>query len=653
MLQHPRPTLAGDPHQAAPALQPNDKAMSNDALTSPSPANSLRPAPPSRIAALRRSEWTGRSVIRAVDGTRARLLDMVSAPTQCHVCISTAYVPVPTYAADFAPKATGTRFLAAADESGTLTVLDTDNADDALLAARFPAHRNSIFDVKWHPTNPLLATASGDHTAAIWDVETQRATALLSAHASSVRNIAFNPHDPSLLATGSRDGAIMVWDLRCAGVAMPIGDGVPADNDVPAGTAYGAANVLRHAHATNTTVVSGKSTPTSTSRSSATSAAATVSISSVLYTSEREIASAGAYDGVVRLWDVRKHGSHNHRARAVPSRVSTNLTAGRARKFGLTHMALDPARRVLYASGMTSTVYAVDADSLMPLAAFASARFTPSHYTRVAVDPAGEWVAAGSTQHTVVVWQAKRPDRAPVLLQNGHAAEVSSVVFSHSTVGFRLASCSDDATVRIWRENSLVAQDVRAATDERAEPGTTDLALKSWGCAVEEQGHVSVSVPCAEDEGEAVGRTPARTTDLKSFLAARTSSPARSASSPSLASPAPAPTSSSGAGETLTPRPLASSSSTLALTPSQSSTPTTRRKRTITDFFKSQQASPTTASPSPKSRARRTTASARQGEKGDEENAPPSSSMHSALASSPASSSSNSTPPDDESLEEQ
>ncbi|KAJ3365979.1 hypothetical protein GGF32_007479 [Allomyces javanicus] len=649
MLQHPRSTPAGDPHHAAPA-HPNAQA-SQEAAASPSPANPPRTVPSSRIAALRRSEWTGRSLLRAVDGTRARLLDMVSAPTQCHVCISTAYVPVPTYAADFAPKATGTRFLAAADESGTLTVLDTDNADDALLAARFPAHRNSIFDVKWHPTNPLLATASGDHTAAIWDVETQHATALLSAHASSVRNIAFNPHDPSLLATGSRDGAIMVWDLRCAGVAMRIGDGTAADNDAPAGTAYGAANVLRHAHATSTTVVSGKSTPTSTSRSSATSAAATVSISSVLYTSERELASAGAYDGVVRLWDVRKHGSHNHRARAVPARVSTNLTAGRARKFGLTHMALDPARRVLYASGMTSTVYAVDADSLMPLAAFASARFTPSHYTRVAVDPAGEWVAAGSTQHTVVVWQAKRPDRAPVLLQNGHAAEVSSVVFSHSTVGFRLASCSDDATVRIWRENSLVAQDVRAATDERAEPGTTDLALKSWGCAVEEQGHVPMAVPCAEEEGETAGRTPARTTDLKSFLAARTNTPARSASSPSLASPASAPTS-SGADESPAPRPLVSSSSTPALTPSQS-TPTTRRKRTITDFFKSQQASPTAASPSPKSRSRRTTPSARQVDQGDEENLPPNPSTSSASESSPASSSSNSTSPDDAPLEEQ
>ncbi|KNE59182.1 hypothetical protein AMAG_03507 [Allomyces macrogynus ATCC 38327] len=647
MLQHPRPTPAGDPHQAVPAQL--DDESSCDVLASPSSANPSRPAPSSRIAALRRSEWTGLSVLRAVDGTRARLLDMVSAPTQCHVCISTAYVPVPTYAADFAPKATGTRFLAAADESGTLTVLDTDNADDALLAARFLAHRNSIFDVKWHPTNPLLATASGDHTAAIWDVETQHATALLSAHASSVRNITFNPHDPSLLATGSRDGAIMVWDLRCAGVAMRIGD-VTADNDAPAGTAYGAANVLRHAHATSTTVVPGKSTPMA-SRSSAAEVAATVSISSVLFTSERELASAGAYDGVVRLWDVRKHGSHNHRARAVPSRVSTNLTAGRARKFGLTHMALDPARRVLYASGMTSTVYAVDADSLTPLAAFASARFTPSHYTRVAVDPAGEWVAAGSTQHTVVVWQAKRPDRAPVLLQNGHAAEVSSVVFSHSTVGFRLASCSDDATVRIWRENSLVAQDVRAVTDERAEPGATDLALKSWGCAVEEQGHVPVAVPCAEDEGEAVGRTPARTTDLKSFLEARMSTPARSASSPSLASPAPAALSSSGVDEG-TLRPLASSSSTPALTPSQS-TPSTRRKRTITDFFKSQQASPTAASPSPKSRSRRTTASARQVEKGDEENAPPNPSTSSASASSPASSSSNSTPPDDAPLEEQ
>ncbi|KAI9164658.1 hypothetical protein H9P43_008517 [Blastocladiella emersonii ATCC 22665] len=407
-------------------------------------------------ARLRDAELRGLSRLRQGTSTRPRLLDLVSNPRMYHACVNTAMVPVPTYAAHYAPKATGTRFLATADEAGTVCVLDTDNDPESMLVARFTAHANAIFDVQWHPTDPCIATASGDQTVVLWDLERQSSVALFSAHKSSVRSVAFNPFDPAMLATTSRDGSIIIWDTRCAGVAMANG----------AGTAFGAANVIRHAHA-----LPGSG-----------SSAAAISVSAAVFTRERTVASAGAGDGVVREWDVRKLGSHNSRVRASPAAASCDLTEGRrARRFGLTHLALDALRDTLYAVGMDSRVYAVDATTLQPLRVYGSRHFTPSLYTRASVDPSGAFLAVGSTQHNALLFETARPDRAPLALRHGHTAEVSCVAFSQSSVAVRLATCSDDATVRIWREAPDDADRIRNAG--AASAGDADLAFKSWACA--------------------------------------------------------------------------------------------------------------------------------------------------------------------------
>jgi WD40 repeat protein len=57
----------------------------------------------------------------------------------------------------------------------------------------------------------LLASASQDRTARIWDVETLRSLAVLH-HGSTVYAVAFSP-DRRRLATGAADGIIRLWDV--------------------------------------------------------------------------------------------------------------------------------------------------------------------------------------------------------------------------------------------------------------------------------------------------------------------------------------------------------------------------------------------------------------------------------------------------------
>lgn len=62
-----------------------------------------------------------------------------------------------------------------------------------------------------------LVTASGDHTSKLFDLEDGdfREVRLFTGHHRSVRTVAFRKDDPSVFVTGSRDGNIILWDIRC------------------------------------------------------------------------------------------------------------------------------------------------------------------------------------------------------------------------------------------------------------------------------------------------------------------------------------------------------------------------------------------------------------------------------------------------------
>jgi WD40 repeat protein len=59
-----------------------------------------------------------------------------------------------------------------------------------------------------------LATGSGDQTAHITDMETQKVTACLLGHQSSIKSVQWQSSNSWIVATSSRDGAINIWDLR-------------------------------------------------------------------------------------------------------------------------------------------------------------------------------------------------------------------------------------------------------------------------------------------------------------------------------------------------------------------------------------------------------------------------------------------------------
>ncbi|MHC5004571.1 MAG: WD40 repeat domain-containing protein, partial [Planctomycetota bacterium] len=83
-----------------------------------------------------------------------------------------------------------------------------------------PAHEAVVSGVTCSPDGRLVASASwGDPTVRLWDAETGAAVGALEGHNDGVHTVAWN-HDGSVMASGSRDGTIRLWDPRGSCVAV-------------------------------------------------------------------------------------------------------------------------------------------------------------------------------------------------------------------------------------------------------------------------------------------------------------------------------------------------------------------------------------------------------------------------------------------------
>jgi len=90
--------------------------------------------------------------------------------------------------------------------------------------ATLVGHSNDVNSVAFHPTEPLLVTGSYDKTTKLWhlvytsDGSISAATCVetldsrKNGHTDVVRSVAFHPTAP-LLATGSNDHTAKLWKL--------------------------------------------------------------------------------------------------------------------------------------------------------------------------------------------------------------------------------------------------------------------------------------------------------------------------------------------------------------------------------------------------------------------------------------------------------
>ncbi|CAH2254473.1 denticleless homolog [Pelobates cultripes] len=434
-------------------------------------------------------------------------------------------MPVPPFGCSFSAASDIPQVLAVANEEGIVRLYDTECQDTKKLVVKeWMAHTNAVFDIAWVPGEHKIVTASGDQTAKLWDVKASEVIGVCRGHQCSLKSVAFSKFETAVFSTGGRDGNIMVWDTRCNKK-----DGF-----------YRHVNQIAGAHNALE-----KQTPSKTSkkkkpaiRGLAPSVDFQQSVTVVIFQDEQTIISAGAVDGIVKVWDLRKNYTV-YRQDPIPSKIFP-YPGNSTRKLGYTSLVLDSTGTNLFANCTDDNIYMFNATGLRsdPVSVF-SGHQNSTFYIKSSVSPDGHFLLSGSSDSSAYIWQVSDPQVAPVTLQ-GHSLEVTSVTWCPSDFT-KIATCSDDNTVRIWRL--------------KRNSGEQKMGSVGWASQKKSNDRTAVSKLCC---------TPGKTTSIHR--------------SPGITSPTPASCAPSNTGDL--PLPSVTAASTMLISKLQ--TPTRKKVDSIT-----------------------------------------------------------------------
>jgi WD40 repeat protein/serine/threonine protein kinase len=315
-------------------------------------------------------------------------------------------------------------------------------------------HKSAALSVAFSHDGRLLASGSQDGTVTIWDAITWRSIQSWVAHQNHhVRSVHFSP-DSQCLATAGWDGTARVWDVRTGRALFTLqgrsnrhfnrvvfssdgrllaSDG--ADHDVELWDARtGELRSKLQGHP--------------------------VSVTGLAFSPDGRLASAGSQAIAVNLGDqaLGRLVSVGSRAQAVsiwhPGR-GRELVSFCGQEGLLFSVAFSPDGRLLAAAGGRSLLSgcpgAITVWDTAKGQEFLRLRGHTNMVFSVAFSPDGRRLASASEDMRVKVWDLKTGKEALTL--HGHRGAVREVAFSPD--GHLLASAAEDGAVRIWDATPL------------------------------------------------------------------------------------------------------------------------------------------------------------------------------------------------------
>ncbi|KAL3478625.1 WD40-repeat-containing domain protein [Aspergillus californicus] len=343
-----------------------------------------------RVSPVKRSralQTSGALFMRSVMGTRANRVTMRSnsgagwqdltstfhsRPDDSHTCTSSSgdRLVLPFCAAS----CNTNTLVAVGDEEGGIRLLDSAKEDKVGFSKSylsFRPHGNAIMDMEFSSDDMLLATASGDQTAIVVDMATQKPVYCLSNHVSSLKQVKFQPAaNNKVLATSSRDGNVNIWDLRCKGFEKPsLQVQCSLESEAESNPAMSSKmtypqvlNTVHGAHAWMPQIVNSDKAEPQVARSDIT----VTSLAFLPSGRENLFVTASEANSCVRLWDLRTAHSNRRGRPALPLSTTREPDShAKYRRFGVTSMTLGGDGSRLYSLCRDGTVYAYSTSHLV------------------------------------------------------------------------------------------------------------------------------------------------------------------------------------------------------------------------------------------------------------------------------------------------
>jgi WD40 repeat protein len=327
--------------------------------------------------------------------------------------------------------------LASASKDHTVRVWDaTPLTDDpqAEHCVTLTAHKHQVRGVAFSPDSRWLASASWDGTAILWERLGKREITrrYTLRHRDKVVAVSFSP-DNRTLASASHD-TVKLWDLE-----VPNVDSLTERRTIP--IAGGARRVAFSPNRRFLAVSQGGGIAIydpATGKEVYPFKRAWAPVPGLAFAPDGRLYSSGASDPYLKVWDV----AGEKPLRAIPHPSGSNVG-----------VAVSPDGRLVASAGPVveteHTVQIWDAQTGLPV------QKTPKGHLgfvwTVAFSPDSHYLASGSYDSTVKVWDLKALDSAEPVTLRGHTGSVYSVAFSPD--GRRLASASgyaDHGEVKVW-----------------------------------------------------------------------------------------------------------------------------------------------------------------------------------------------------------
>ncbi|XP_025265916.1 protein lethal(2)denticleless isoform X1 [Camponotus floridanus] len=357
----------------------------------------------------------------------------------------------PVFACRFCTTPGYEQVLALANEDGKIALQDIkinnkEYVNQPLEGTQ--AHCNAIFDIAWMPGELKLVTASGDHTARLWDVSRPEIKQInyFHAHTRSVKTAVFRYQDKAVFATGARDGFIMIWDIRANHSDQPKPD-----------------NCIANAHSVGNT---GKRRKVHSQASRA------QSITGLVFQDDFTLLSCAAGDGLIKVWDLRKNYTV-HKKEPIAKHLMNY--GGNSTRNGFSSLLICPARITLYASCMDNIIYAYNISSYnhKPVAEYYGHQ-NRTYYVKTCLSSDGRYLASGSSDELAYIWHTNRPG-VPLVKLFGHTEEVTCIAWC--SIGEpKIVTCSDDSCHRIWR----VGLEHRIENEETEIRGQAEVVVEKY-----------------------------------------------------------------------------------------------------------------------------------------------------------------------------